>query len=73
MMRRMLSVASLAALSSSAISPVHPTPVRAPGSPPANRPPPSPVQGAPAGKGEGAGNAEPTRMLPRGSLLDLSV
>jgi hypothetical protein len=70
MMLRMLSVASLTALSSSGIGPVHPTPVRAPGSPLPDRPPP-PVQGAPAGKGEGA--AEPTRILPRGSLLDLSA
>ncbi len=69
MIHRMLSVASLTAFSSSGISPVHPTPVRAPGSPPpAGTPPP---QEPPAAKG--AGGAEPTRMLPRGSLLDLSV
>jgi hypothetical protein len=69
MIHRMLSVASLTAFSSSGISPVHPTPVRAPGSPPpAGTLPP---QEPPAAKG--AGGAEPTRMLPRGSLLDLSV
>ncbi len=71
----MLSIASLAAFSGSGIGPVHPTnptPVRAPGgsAPPAGSPPPPP-QGPPAGKGEGG--VEPTRMLPRGSLLDLSV
>jgi hypothetical protein len=49
---------------------VHPTPVRAPGSPPPAAPPPPP-QGPSAGKGEGG--VEPTRTLPRGSLLDLSV
>ncbi|MGA3397699.1 MAG: hypothetical protein ABSC95_00660 [Acetobacteraceae bacterium] len=70
MIRRMLSVASLSAFSSSGISPVHPTPVRAPGSPPPAAPPPPP-QGPSAGKGEGG--VEPTRTLPRGSLLDLSV
>jgi len=66
----MLSVTSLAAFSSSGISPVHPTPVRAPGSSPAGAPPPPP-QAPPTGKGDGG--VEPTRMLPRGSLLDLSV
>jgi hypothetical protein len=71
MMRRMLSVASLAAFSGSGINPVHPTPVRAPASPPPDRPKPPPVQGAPAGIGEGA--AAPSRILPRGSLLDLSA
>jgi hypothetical protein len=70
MINRMLSIASLVAFSSSAIGPVQPTPVRVPGSgPPAVSPPPR--QGPPAGKAEGG--AEPTRMLPRGSLLDLSV
>ena len=69
-MRGMLSVSSLAAFSSSnGIGAVHPTPVRAPGSPPPNRPPP--VQGASGGTGDGA--VTPTRTLPRGSLLDLSV
>jgi hypothetical protein len=69
MIVRMLSVASLTAFSTGGISPVHPTPVRAPGILPPPAQPPS--QGQPADKGEGG--AEPTRTLPRGSLLDLSV
>ncbi|HVC59354.1 MAG TPA: hypothetical protein VND19_03180 [Acetobacteraceae bacterium] len=64
----MLSIASLTALSG--INPVHPTLVRLPGSQPPGAPPPPP-QGPSTGKG--AGGVEPTRMLPRGSLLDLSA
>jgi hypothetical protein len=72
MIHRMLSVTSLSAFSSSGISPVQPTPVRLPGTSPSSAaPPPSPPQGPPTGKGEGG--VGPTRMLPRGSLLDLSV
>jgi hypothetical protein len=71
MIDSMLSVTSLAAFSSSGIGPVHPTPVRAVGSAsPGALPRPSPP-GLPTGTGEGA--AAPSRTLPRGSLLDLSV
>jgi hypothetical protein len=70
MIGRMLSVASLTAFVSGGVGPVQPTPVRVPDSAPPAASPPQ-LKGPPAGKGEGA--TEPTRMLPRGSLLDLSV
>jgi hypothetical protein len=72
MIRRMLSVSSLSAFSSSGIGSIQPIPVRLPNiRPPAASQPSSPAQSAPTGNG--AGGMEPTRTLPRGSLLDLSV
>jgi hypothetical protein len=69
----MLSIASLAAFSSGAIGPLQPTLVRAPGSSAPNASP-SPTQAQPPPTlANGGGSAEPTRLLPRGSLLDLSV
>jgi hypothetical protein len=67
----MLSIGSLSAFSSGGIGPLHPTPARASGTASSSAAPPSPPQVPPAGKG--GGGMEPTRMLPRGSLLDLSV
>jgi hypothetical protein len=66
----MFSVASLSAFSGSGISPVPPMQVRAQGSAPQLASPPA-TQPLPGGKGDSA--VEPTRTLPRGSLLDLSV
>jgi hypothetical protein len=66
----MFSIASLSAFSGSGISPVHPTQVRAQGSAPQVASPPVPP-GPLLGKGDSG--VEPTRTLPRGSLLDLSV
>jgi hypothetical protein len=70
MISHMLSVGSLAAFSNLGISTAHPTPVRAQAATPQSASPPQrPVPAL------GSGNAapEPTRLLPRGSLLDLSV
>jgi len=67
----MLSVASLSAFSG-VVAPRVATPVRFPGVAPAgSTPAPQPPPAVPPA-GNGA-NGEPVRVLPRGSLLDLSV
>ena len=73
----MLSPTSLAAFSAG-IQSLHPAPVqrtRVPGTGPpgagAALPPPATQAGPPRGGGDGT--AQPTRLLPRGSLLDLTV
>lgn len=71
----MLSVASLSAFSG-AISPAQPTPVRLPFGSGAPSSTPAPIPQTPAvpqASQSGDGTQPPSRMLPRGSLLDLSI
>jgi len=69
----MLSVASLSAFSG-AIGPAQPLPVRLPsGGGTAPAPSASPTPPAPQIPSSNQGTQAPTYLLPRGSLLDLSV